>query len=104
MNIVFVENIQIYKKFTNIKTVGGIETNTNDIIQEMLKRGHNVWVFNKQITPKWAEDGHVDIIAASNLGLNVRVLISPINTEAIFSYLCFLITSLEYFTICSLTS
>ncbi|MFX0147148.1 MAG: glycosyltransferase family 4 protein [Candidatus Hodarchaeota archaeon] len=65
MNIVFVENIQIYKKFTNIKTVGGIETNTNDIIQEMLKRGHNVWVFNKQITPKWAEDGRVDIIAAS---------------------------------------
>ncbi|MFW9770850.1 MAG: glycosyltransferase family 4 protein [Candidatus Heimdallarchaeota archaeon] len=61
----FVENIQIYKKFTNVKTVGGIETNTNDIIQEMLKRGHNVWVFNKQKKPQWADDDQVDIIAAS---------------------------------------
>ncbi|MFX1267007.1 MAG: glycosyltransferase family 4 protein [Promethearchaeota archaeon] len=65
MNIIFVENIQIYKKFTNIKTVGGIETNTNDVIGELLKRGHNVWIFNKQKEPDWAKQGKVNIIAAS---------------------------------------
>ena len=65
MNIVFVENIQIYKKITKVKTVGGIETNTNDVTKELSKRGHNIWIFNKDGKPEWVKQGQVDIIAAS---------------------------------------
>jgi len=65
MNIIFVENIKIYKRFTKIKTIGGIETNTNDVITELIRRGNNVWSFNKEEEPLWAKKGNVDIIAAS---------------------------------------
>ena len=37
MNIIFIENFEIYKRFTNVKTIGGIETNTNDVIKELRK-------------------------------------------------------------------
>lgn len=87
MNIVFVENIQIYKKLTNIKTVGGIETNTKDIIQEMQKKGHCVWIFNKQEKPQWVENGQVDIIAASTFDpityLQVRKLKKKYNASVV---------------------
>ncbi|MFX0060311.1 MAG: glycosyltransferase family 4 protein [Candidatus Heimdallarchaeota archaeon] len=65
MNIIFVENMELYKRFTKVKTVGGIETNTNDVISELRKRGHNVWNFNREKAPHWVEDNIVDIIAAS---------------------------------------
>ena len=65
MNIIFIENFQIYKRFTNVKTIGGIETNTNDVISELKKRGHNIWTPNSQKEPKWATEGVVNIIAAS---------------------------------------
>ncbi|MHA1291994.1 MAG: glycosyltransferase family 4 protein [Promethearchaeota archaeon] len=64
MNIIFIENFHLYKKRTNIKTVGGIETNTKDVIKELKIRGHNVWVFKKNNEPSWFKKGHVDIIAA----------------------------------------
>ena len=57
--------LQIYKRFTNVKTIGGIETNTNDVISELRKRGHNIWIPNSEEEPRWAIDGAVDIIAAS---------------------------------------
>lgn len=65
MNIIFIENFQIYKKFANVNTIGGIETNTNDVIRELRKRGHNVWVQSSQEEPIWVIKGEVDIIAAS---------------------------------------
>ncbi|MFX1357104.1 MAG: glycosyltransferase family 4 protein [Promethearchaeota archaeon] len=65
MNIIFVENMELYKRFTKVKTVGGIETNTNDVITELRKRGHYVWNFNKEEIPLWVEFDKVDIIAAS---------------------------------------
>ena len=65
MNIIFIENFQIYKKFANVKTIGGIETNTNDVISELRKRGHNIWIHNNQDEPKWVKKGDVNIIAAS---------------------------------------
>jgi len=65
MNIIFIENFQIYKKFTNVKTIGGIETNTNDVIEELKKKGHNIWTPNDQKEPKWVLNGDVHIIAAS---------------------------------------
>lgn len=66
MNIIFVTNIHFYKKWTKIKTLGGIETNTKDVIQELRKRGHHIWVVEKHSEiPNWVEMGKVDIIAAS---------------------------------------
>lgn len=65
MNIIFVENIKIYKRFTKIKTIGGIETNTNDVISELIKRENNVWNYSKEEEPSWVKSGKVDIIAAS---------------------------------------
>ena len=65
MNIIFIENLQLFKKLTKIKTIGGIETNTNDIIQNFRQKGHNVWILNKEKEPNWAKDGDVNIIAAS---------------------------------------
>lgn len=65
MNILFIENFKLFKKLTSIKTIGGIETNTNDIIHDFRQKGHKIWVLNKEVKPKWAEKGEVDIIAAS---------------------------------------
>jgi len=65
MNIIFIENFQIYKKFANVKTIGGIETNTKDVIRELRKRGHNVWTPSTQEKPDWITEGNVNIIAAS---------------------------------------
>ncbi len=66
LNIIFITSIYLYKKFTNIKTIGGIETNTKNVIQELRKRGHQVW--EEEIDPNvpiWVQQGDVDIIAAS---------------------------------------
>jgi len=65
MNILFIENSKLFKKITNNKTIGGIETNTNNIIHDLRRKGHKIWVLNKEENPKWAEKGEVDIIAAS---------------------------------------
>ncbi|TFF86472.1 MAG: glycosyltransferase, partial [Promethearchaeota archaeon] len=65
MNVIFIENFQIYKRFVNVKTIGGIETNTLDVIKELKKRGHKVWTPSNQEEPEWVENGDVDIIAAS---------------------------------------
>lgn len=65
MNIIFIEQFQIYKKFSNVETIGGIETNTKDVISELRKRGHNIWTPNTQRIPGWVSKGNVDIIAAS---------------------------------------
>ena len=66
MNIIFVVNFNIYKKYTKIKNIGGIETNTNDVIKELKLRGHKIWVPEKQPEePEWVKSGEVDIIAAS---------------------------------------
>jgi len=65
MNIIFIENFQIYKRFTNVKTIGGIETNTKDVISELEKRGHKIWTSSNQEAPEWVNNGEVDIIAAS---------------------------------------
>ncbi|NHJ20817.1 MAG: glycosyltransferase [Candidatus Lokiarchaeota archaeon] len=65
MNIIFVENFNIFKKLTKIETIGGIETNTIDIIKDLRKRGHKIWVSNKEKEPSWLEREKVDIIAAS---------------------------------------
>lgn len=65
MNILFIENFKIFKKLTNLKTIGGIETNTNDVIKDLRQKGHNVWVVNREKQPKWVDDGEIDIIAAS---------------------------------------
>ncbi|MHA1845252.1 MAG: glycosyltransferase family 4 protein [Promethearchaeota archaeon] len=66
MNIIFITSIYLYKKFTNIKMIGGIETNTKNVIQELRKRDHQVW--EEEIDPNipiWIQQGDVDIIAAS---------------------------------------
>lgn len=66
MNIIFIVNFQIYKNSTSIDTIGGIETNTNDVIIELQKRGHRVWNTEKQSKePEWVSKGNVDVIAAS---------------------------------------
>ncbi len=65
MNIIFVENIKFYKRFTKIKTIGGIETNTKDVIIELRKRKNPVWSFNTEEEPIWVKKGNVDLIAAS---------------------------------------
>ena len=65
MNIIFVVNFGLYKKYTKIKNVGGIETNTNDVIKELMLRGHKVWIpENEPEEPEWVKKGEVDIIAA----------------------------------------
>lgn len=67
MNIIFIVNFEWYKKRTkgNIKTVGGIETNTRDVIKELQLRGHQVWnIEERPEEPEWVKKGQVDIIAA----------------------------------------
>ena len=65
MNILFIENFKLFKKLTSVKTIGGIETNTNDIIQDLRQKGHKIWVLNRDLKPKWAEKEEIDLIAAS---------------------------------------
>lgn len=65
MNIIFVVNFHFYKSFTHLKTIGGIETNTNDIIKELKIRGHNVWNTEKQEKPDWIKNDNIDVIATS---------------------------------------
>ena len=65
MHIIFITNFKLYKKWTDIKTVGGIETNTNDVIEELRSRGHEVWATERDPEPSWVDEGEVDIIAAS---------------------------------------
>lgn len=52
--------------FSNIETIGGIETTTNWIIEELRNRGHNVWVPSEQDSPEWVTEGNVDIICSSS--------------------------------------
>ncbi|MFX1398214.1 MAG: glycosyltransferase family 4 protein [Promethearchaeota archaeon] len=64
--MIFVINFNIYKKYAKIKNIGGIETNTNDVINELRHRGHNVWVPEREPEePEWVKNGNVDVIAAS---------------------------------------
>ncbi len=66
MNIIFVFVFELYKRFTKIKNIGGIETNTIDIIKELQLKGHNIWIpENEPKEPEWVKNGDVDIIAAS---------------------------------------
>lgn len=87
MNIIFIANFQIYKKWTNIKTIGGIETNTKDVIKELRSRGHNVWLPQEEIhEPDWVKLGDVNIIATSTFDpltyLNVRKYKKKFNNKA----------------------
>jgi glycosyltransferase involved in cell wall biosynthesis len=66
VNIIYIVNFHIYKAFSNIETIGGIETTTNWIIQELRDRGHNVWVPSEQESPEWVDEGKVDIICSSS--------------------------------------
>ena len=52
MNVIFVEKFNFYKKRSNFKTIGGIETNTNNVINELRLRGHNVWIVSKEPEPE----------------------------------------------------
>ncbi|MFX1275470.1 MAG: glycosyltransferase family 4 protein [Promethearchaeota archaeon] len=64
MNIIFIVKFNFYKKYTNIKNIGGIETNTNDVIKELRLRGHNLWIPEREPDePEWVKKGEVDIIA-----------------------------------------
>jgi 1,2-diacylglycerol-3-alpha-glucose alpha-1,2-glucosyltransferase len=65
MNIIFIVNFHIYKKFTKIKTIGGIETNTRDVIKELRLRGHNVWIPTGREKTNWVKEGDVDLITTS---------------------------------------
>ena len=66
MNIIFVMVFSLYKRFTKLKNIGGIETNTNDVIKELRLRGHNLWIPDREPEePEWVKNGDVDIIAAS---------------------------------------
>ncbi|MBY9005417.1 MAG: glycosyltransferase family 4 protein [Candidatus Lokiarchaeota archaeon] len=49
-----------------LDTVGGIEVTTEDIIEELKIRKHNVWVPQREAKPEWAEHGNVDIICSSS--------------------------------------
>ena len=65
MNIIFIVNFRIYKKFAKLKHIGGIETNTYNVINELKIRGHEVWNTEQQYEePDWVKNGNVDIIAA----------------------------------------
>ncbi len=67
LNIIFITFFSLYKKITDIKTIGGIEVNTENVILELRKRGHNVWAIEKDPNePEWIRDGDVDIIATSS--------------------------------------
>ncbi|TXT64411.1 MAG: Glycosyl transferase, group 1 family protein (modular protein) [Promethearchaeota archaeon] len=66
LNIIYIKNFYIYKMFSNIQTIGGIEVTTNWIIDELRNRGHNVWVPSEQEKPQWVEDGEVDILCSSS--------------------------------------
>lgn len=66
LNIIFIENFHIYKKYTKVKTVGGIETNTWDVINSLRNKGHNVWVPSENKSPpKWVQKNEVDVISSS---------------------------------------
>jgi glycosyltransferase involved in cell wall biosynthesis len=65
MNILFIENFKLFKKLTSVKTIGGIETNTNDIIHDLRQKGHNIWVLNREVKPNWLDKQKIDLIAAS---------------------------------------
>lgn len=65
MNIIYIVNFHIYKNFTKIKTIGGIETNTRDVIKELRLRGHNVWISTGRDKTNWVKEGDVDLIATS---------------------------------------
>jgi len=65
MNILFIENFKLFKKLTSVKTIGGIETNTNDIIKDLRQKGHKIWVLNRDVKPKWLEKEEINLIAAS---------------------------------------
>ena len=81
MNIIYIVNFHIYKKIKKLDTVGGIEVTTEDIIQELQNRDHNVWVPQREDKPKWAEDGDVDIICSSSFDFFGKPSLShPINS------------------------
>ncbi len=67
MNIIFITNFHIYKRLSNVKTVGGIEVNTWDVIRSLRNRGHNIWVPSKEKhVPTWVQNNKVDLIASSS--------------------------------------
>ncbi|TXT65877.1 MAG: putative Processive diacylglycerol alpha-glucosyltransferase [Promethearchaeota archaeon] len=66
MNIIYLVNFHIYKNFANIESVGGIEVVTENVINGLKENGHKVWVPQREIKPKWAKDGQVDIVCASS--------------------------------------
>lgn len=66
LNIIFIENFHIYKKYSQVETVGGIETNTWDVINTLKRKGHNVWIPSEdKQEPKWVQSNEVDIVASS---------------------------------------
>ncbi len=66
LNIIFIENFHIYKKYMQVKTVGGIETNTWDVINTLKTKGHKVWIPSEdKYIPKWIKKEEVDVIAGS---------------------------------------
>ncbi|GAB4305056.1 MAG: hypothetical protein Kow0069_00310 [Promethearchaeota archaeon] len=73
MRIVFVEEFSLMKRITRTRTMGGIETNTVNVIRNLRKRGHVV-----RVNEVFDDGGPVDVVASSTYGpyalLKVRSL------------------------------
>ena len=67
MKIIFIEEIDFMKQLMKKETMGGIETNTRDVITELKKKGHEVYV-NSDIP----NGGRPDVVASSTYGPYVQ--------------------------------
>jgi 1,2-diacylglycerol-3-alpha-glucose alpha-1,2-glucosyltransferase len=63
MRIIFIEEIALIKKLWKKETMGGIETNTNDVISELRGKGHEVIV-----NGEFPDGSRPDVIAGSTYG------------------------------------
>ncbi len=63
MKVIFIEEIDFMKQLMKKETMGGIETNTRDVISELKKRGHEVYI---NTTPPKGE--RPDVVASSTYG------------------------------------
>ncbi len=63
MKVIFIEEIDFMKQLMKKETMGGIETNTRDVINELRKRGHEVY-----INTNLPNGERPDVIASSTYG------------------------------------
>ncbi|TFF93790.1 MAG: glycosyltransferase [Promethearchaeota archaeon] len=66
MNIIYLVNFDIYKNFSSIKTIGGIEVVTENVINGLRKQGNRVWVPQRENKPNWVNKEDIDIVCASS--------------------------------------